>query len=71
MCWRYYGGVEEVASGSLIVVDASVVLKWFVEEEWSEQARSLLEAYREEEELRFSAPKLLEFEVANVLRYKQ
>jgi predicted nucleic acid-binding protein len=51
-------------------VDASVALKWFVREKWSEQARALLSAY-EKGHLQLCAPYLLDFEVANVLRYKR
>ena len=44
------------------VVDASVVVKWFVKEEWSEEASSLLEA-----EATLVAPELLFAEVCNAL----
>lgn len=59
-----------MAEVARVVVDASVVLKWFVQEPWSDQARALLRAY-EQGHLRISAPFLLDFEVANVLRYKR
>ena len=50
------------------VLDASVVLKWFVEEEDSVQALQLRgEFYAGEREI--VAPDLLLFEVANALRY--
>lgn len=45
-----------------LVVDASVAVKWFVEEEYSVQAGSLLEATHE-----LYAPRLLASEVGNVL----
>jgi predicted nucleic acid-binding protein len=50
------------------VLDASVVLKWFVEEEDSAQALQLREEfYAGEREI--VVPDLLLFEVANALRY--
>lgn len=44
------------------VVDASIVVKWFVKEEWSNEAASLLEA-----EAALIAPELLFAEVCNAL----
>ena len=44
------------------VVDASIVVKWFVEEKWSDEASSLLEA-----EVTLIAPELLFAEVSNAL----
>ncbi len=44
------------------VVDASIVVKWFVEEIWSDEASSLLEA-----ETTLIAPELLFAEVSNAL----
>ena len=44
------------------VVDASIVVKWFVEEKWSDEASSLLEA-----EATLIAPELLFAEVSNAL----
>lgn len=50
------------------ILDASVVLKWFVDEEDSDQALRLREEfYRGEREI--VVPDLLLFEVANALRY--
>jgi predicted nucleic acid-binding protein len=50
-----------------IVIDASVVLKWYlVDEEYSEKALSLLGQYVSNE-LEILAPSLLEFEVINGL----
>ena len=52
----------------MIVLDASVVLKWFVDEEDSDQALRLREEfYTGEREI--VIPDLLLFEVANALRY--
>ena len=44
------------------VVDASIVVKWIVKEEWSDEASSLLEA-----EATLIAPELLFAEVCNAL----
>jgi predicted nucleic acid-binding protein len=52
-----------------VVVDASVVVKWFVEEEGSEEALGIRDGYIEEE-FEIAAPELLLFEVMNSLRYK-
>ncbi len=51
-----------------IVVDASVVVKWFVEEEYSGEARSLRDAYADSL-LDLAAPSILPYEVLNALRY--
>jgi len=51
------------------VVDASVVVKWFVEEEGSEEALAIRRRYIEEE-VEIVAPELIHFEVLNALRYK-
>jgi len=50
-----------------IVIDASVVLKWYlVDEEYSEKALGLLDQYVSDE-LDILAPSLLEYEVINGL----
>lgn len=50
-----------------IVIDASVVLKWYlVDEEYSETALKLLEGYVSDR-LNLTAPALLEYEVTNGL----
>ncbi len=51
-----------------VVVDASVAVKWFVEEEYSEESLKLLEAYKEGI-VDLIAPSLLPFEVLNALKY--
>jgi len=53
---------------SEVVVDASVVVKWFVEEEWSREARMLKDDYAAGE-VDLIAPALMPFEVLNALRY--
>ena len=52
------------------VVDASIVVKWFVEEEDSDKALKLRDRYVDGE-LRIAAPELLIFEVLNALHYKK
>jgi predicted nucleic acid-binding protein len=47
---------------TLVVVDASVVVKWFLTERWSEQARQLLD-----EPVGLVAPDLLFAEVGNAV----
>ncbi len=50
-----------------IVIDASVVLKWYlVDEEYSDKALKLLEGYVSDR-LNLTAPALLEYEVTNGL----
>ncbi len=51
-----------------VVVDASVVVKWFVEEEYSEEARLLKDAYSSGV-FDIAAPSLLHYEVLNALKY--
>jgi len=55
--------VEEI-----VVVDASVVTKWFVEEEYSTNALHLRDDYVNRL-IEIAAPELLPFEVINSLRY--
>src|SRR5213594_2608255 len=50
------------------VVDASVVVKWFVDEEGSSRARVLMEDFSAQD-VELHAPALLPFEVLNALRY--
>ena len=53
-----------------VVVDASVVVKWFVEEEDSDKALRLRDKYIDGE-IRIIAPELIIFEVLNALYYKR
>jgi len=55
-------------AGAQVVVDASVVVKWFVEEERSREARLLRDAYVNGL-VDLAAPELLPFEVLNALKY--
>lgn len=50
------------------VLDASVVIKWFIKEEDSDRATKLLDEYNQGK-CELSVPDLLIYEVANVLRY--
>jgi len=52
----------------VIVVDASVVVKWFIEEEYSREARLLRDAYAGGV-LDIAVPSLLYYEVLNALKY--
>ncbi|MEM0024350.1 MAG: type II toxin-antitoxin system VapC family toxin [Thermofilaceae archaeon] len=52
------------------VVDASVVVKWFVEEEGSDKALEVRDRYVNGE-LKLIAPELLPFEVLNALYYER
>jgi len=51
-----------------VVTDASVIVKWFVEEEYSREARLLREAYAAGT-VDIAVPSLLPFEVLNTLKY--
>ena len=53
-----------------VVVDASVVVKWFVEEEGSDKSLKLRDRYIEGE-IRIIAPELMIFETLNALYYKR
>jgi predicted nucleic acid-binding protein len=52
----------------MIVLDASVVIKWFSEEEYTEKALELRERIRYGEE-QVIAPDLLLYELANALKH--
>jgi predicted nucleic acid-binding protein len=51
-----------------VVADASVVAKWFLNEEYSEGAMLLRDSFVKDE-LTISVPSLIFYEVLNVLRY--
>ncbi|MFX1313861.1 MAG: type II toxin-antitoxin system VapC family toxin [Promethearchaeota archaeon] len=55
---------------SEIVIDASVVVKWFIEEIDSDKARFLRDKFIEGK-IELIAPSLLYFEVLNALKYSQ
>lgn len=52
------------------VVDASTVVKWFVEEEDSDKAVKIRDKYVEGK-IRIIAPQIITFEVLNALQYKK
>lgn len=52
-----------------IVIDASVIIKWFIEEHDSEIANQVKEDYQKQI-IDLSTPDLLSYEVLNVLRFK-
>jgi predicted nucleic acid-binding protein len=54
----------------IVVVDASIVVKWFVEEENSDKAIRIRDKYVEGE-VRLIAPEIIKFEVLNALYYKK
>ena len=54
--------------GEEVVVDASVIVKWFVEEEYSREARLLRDSYASGL-VDLAAPSLLPYEVLNALKY--
>ncbi len=51
-----------------IIADASVIVKWFVEEEYSTEARILQDAYINGL-IDIAVPSLLHYEVLNALKY--
>ena len=51
-----------------VIVDASVIARWYVEEDWSDSALKLRKDY-EKGLVDLIAPYLLHYEVANSLRY--
>lgn len=53
-----------------VVVDASVIVKWFVEEESSDKAIIVRDKYIDGE-IKLIAPEILPFEVLNALYYKK
>lgn len=53
-----------------VVGDASVVVKWFIEEEYSDKALELRDMHVNGE-VHVAAPELLPFEVLNALRYSR
>ena len=53
-----------------VVIDASIVVKWFVEEENYENALKIRDKYVEGE-IDIIAPELITFEVLNALYYKK
>ena len=57
-------------SAAEVVVDASIIVKWFVEEEGSDKSLKLRDRYIEGE-IRIIAPELMIFETLNALYYNR
>jgi len=57
-----------MAEPEKIIVDASVVYKWYAEEGWSKEARSIIEDYSHGH-IDIVSVSLMPFEVLNALRY--
>ena len=53
---------------NVLVIDASVVIKWFVEEEYSYEARLLKNAYANGI-VDIAVPSIMKYEVLNALKY--
>jgi len=53
-----------------VVIDANVVVKWFVEEENSDQALKIRDKYINGE-IKLIAPSIITFEILNALYYKR
>ncbi len=53
-----------------VIVDANIIVKWFIEEEGSDKARILRDKYIEGE-IELVVPSLLFFEVLNALKYSK
>jgi len=49
-----------------ITIDASVALKWFLDEDYTENARNLLKAFRDGD-VSLNAPSILQYEIGNAL----
>jgi predicted nucleic acid-binding protein len=58
----------EGSKAKVAVVDASVVVKWFNQEEYTEPSLLMLDSYRAQK-IDLIAPYLLIYEVANALRF--
>ncbi|MEM2759656.1 MAG: type II toxin-antitoxin system VapC family toxin [Nitrososphaerales archaeon] len=52
----------------IVLLDASVVVKWFVREEYSEKALEIRRSYLARR-INIACPQILPFEVLNALRY--
>ncbi len=63
------GGDQKMAGREEAVIDASVAVKWFSEEEGTDAALKIREAHIDGTTT-LSAPDLLLYELANALRYK-
>ncbi|MFW6109789.1 MAG: type II toxin-antitoxin system VapC family toxin, partial [archaeon] len=57
-----------MAGKEKVVVDASVVLKWYAEENWTSEARIMIDDYKEGS-IDLASVSLMPYEVLNALRY--
>jgi predicted nucleic acid-binding protein len=56
------------ASKKIVVLDASVIIKWFVEEEYTKEALTIRKDYVDGK-VDIACPSLLPYEILNALRY--
>ncbi len=61
-------GNQEMARSNKLVMDASIVVKWFVEEKNTDKALSILDDYSQGK-IDLISVQLMPFEVINALRY--
>jgi predicted nucleic acid-binding protein len=59
---------KKIANVKSLVIDASVVTRWYIKEEWTDYALQLRTDYQNGK-IRLIAPSLIFYEVGNVLRY--
>jgi len=59
---------EKIEMVKRIVVDASVITRWYLNEEWSDLSLKLRDDY-EQGNLILIAPFLIYYEIGNALRY--
>ena len=57
-----------MAGREKIAIDASVALKWYVEEKWTSQARGIIDDYQKGR-IDIASVSLMPYEVLNALRY--
>lgn len=57
-----------MAANKIVIADASVIVKWFVDEKYTDNALSLRQNYVEGD-IDIACPNLLPYEVLNALRY--
>ncbi len=65
-----WGRGDKAVERKTVVADASVIVKWFVEEEYSREAKLLRDAYVAGI-LDIAAPSLMPFEVLNALKFSR
>ncbi|RLG43830.1 MAG: PIN domain nuclease [Thermoproteota archaeon] len=65
---EWSGGSDQMEESKVLVLDASVIVKWFNEEDYSDLAVKIRDFYIEEL-LEIEVPELMFYEVGNALRY--